>query len=92
MSQVEYTKERKVGEGTYAVVYLGTKQSSGRKIAVKEIKTSEFKDGLDMSAIREVKYLQEIQHENVIELIDIFLAYDNLNLVLEFLPSASRKS
>ena len=34
-----------------------------------------------MSAIREVKYLQEIQHENVIELIDIFLAYDNLNLV-----------
>lgn len=73
------------------MVYLGTKQSSGRKIAVKEIKTSEFKDGLDMSAIREVKYLQEIQHENVIELIDIFLAYENLNLVLEFLPSDLEK-
>lgn len=58
---------------------------------MKEIKTSEFKDGLDMSAIREVKYLQEIQHENVIELIDIFLAYDNLNLVLEFLPSDLEK-
>lgn len=40
-----------------------------------------------MSAIREVKYLQEIQHQNVIELVDIFLASDNLNLVLEFLPS-----
>ena len=79
--------EKKVGEGTYAVVYLGTKQSTGRQIAVKEIKTSEFKDGLDMSAIREVKYLQEIQHDNVIELVDIFMAYDNLNLVLEFLPS-----
>lgn len=79
--------EKKVGEGTYAVVYLGTKQSTKRKIAVKEIKTSEFKDGLDMSAIREVKYLQEMQHENVIELVDIFMASENLNLVLEFLPS-----
>ena len=69
------------------MVYLGTKQSSGRKIAIKEIKTSEFKDGLDMSAIREVKYLQEMEHTNVIELIDIFMAYDNLNLVLEFLPT-----
>ncbi|CCE62615.1 hypothetical protein TPHA_0C04650 [Tetrapisispora phaffii CBS 4417] len=83
----EYTKEKKVGEGTYAVVYLGTKQSTGRKIAIKEIKTSEFKDGLDMSAIREVKYLQEINHINVIELVDIFMAYNNLNLVLEYLPT-----
>ncbi|EWG91686.1 Kin28p [Saccharomyces cerevisiae P301] len=84
---MEYTKEKKVGEGTYAVVYLGCQHSTGRKIAIKEIKTSEFKDGLDMSAIREVKYLQEMQHPNVIELIDIFMSYDNLNLVLEFLPT-----
>lgn len=66
---------------------MGCQHSTGRKIAIKEIKTSEFKDGLDMSAIREVKYLQEMQHPNVIELIDIFMAYDNLNLVLEFLPT-----
>ncbi|CCH59776.1 hypothetical protein TBLA_0B09590 [Henningerozyma blattae CBS 6284] len=84
---MEYSKEKKVGEGTYAVVYLGTKQSTNRRIAIKEIKTSEFKDGLDMSAIREVKYLQELRHENIIELVDIFMAYDNLNLVLEFLPT-----
>ncbi|KAK5960807.1 TFIIH complex serine/threonine-protein kinase subunit KIN28 PWA37_002245 [Arxiozyma heterogenica] len=84
---MEYSKEKKVGEGTYAVVYLGTQRSTSRKIAVKEIKTSEFKDGLDMSAIREVKYLQELIHPNVISLIDIFMAYDNLNLVLEYLPT-----
>ncbi|KAI8386550.1 Serine/threonine-protein kinase KIN28 [Nakaseomyces glabratus] len=87
MERAEYTKEKKVGEGTYAVVYVGTKQSTGRRIAVKEIKTSEFKDGLDMSAIREVKYLQEMQHVNVIELVDIFMSYGNLNLVLEYLPT-----
>lgn len=82
-----YTKDRKVGEGTYAVVYLGKQTSTKRPIAIKEIKTGLFKDGLDMSAIREVKYLQELKHPNVIELIDVFAtSNNNLNLVLEFLP------
>ncbi|GMM29554.1 TFIIH complex serine/threonine-protein kinase subunit [Martiniozyma asiatica (nom. inval.)] len=82
-----YTKSRKLGEGTYAVVYLGKQVATGRECAVKEIKTDQFKDGLDMSAIREVKYLQEMKHENVIELIDVYAdENNNLNLVLEVLP------
>lgn len=82
-----YSKDKKVGEGTYAVVYVGKQIHSNRRIAIKEIKTGLFKDGLDMSAIREVKYLQELRHPNVIELIDVFMSQDNnLNLVLEFLP------
>lgn len=51
------------------------------------IKVGEFKDGLDMSAIREIKFLQELRHENVIELIDVFSTQTNLNIVLEFLPA-----
>ncbi|KAI5951489.1 KIN28 [Candida jiufengensis] len=82
----KYTKDKKVGEGTYAVVYLGKQTTTKRSIAIKEIKTGLFKDGLDMSAIREVKYLQELKHPNVIELIDVFSTSNNLNLVLEFLP------
>jgi cyclin-dependent kinase 7 len=40
-----------------------------------------------MDAIREVKYLQELSHPNVIALHDVFSSKDqNLNLVLEFLP------
>lgn len=78
---------KKVGEGTYAVVYLGKQVSTERDIAIKEIKTGQFKDGLDMSAIREVKYLQELRHVNVIELVDVFSTDGNLNLVLEFLPA-----
>ncbi|KAG7857388.1 hypothetical protein KL939_003276 [Ogataea angusta] len=83
-----YTKEKKVGEGTYAVVYLGKQIATGRDIAIKEIKTGTFKDGLDMSAIREMKYLQELKHQNIIELVDVFADKEkNLNLILEFLPS-----
>lgn len=40
-----------------------------------------------MDAIRETKFLQELRHENVIRLIDVFSSKSqNLNLVLEFLP------
>ncbi|KAF9031354.1 CMGC/CDK/CDK7 protein kinase, partial [Hymenopellis radicata] len=85
--QKRWVKDQKVGEGTYAVVYRGREASTGRKIAIKKIKVGQFKDGLDMSAIREVKYLRELKHQNVIELLDVFSSKKNLNLVLEFLDS-----
>ncbi|THU86232.1 Pkinase-domain-containing protein [Dendrothele bispora CBS 962.96] len=85
--QKRWAKEQKVGEGTYAVVYRGREVATGRRIAIKKIKVGQFKDGLDMSAIREVKYLRELKHQNVIELLDVFSSKTNLNLVLEFLDS-----
>ncbi|GAA5992820.1 hypothetical protein JCM10908_001354 [Rhodotorula pacifica] len=85
--QKRYSKDKKVGEGTYAVVYLGRQIDTGRKIAIKKIKVGQFKDGLDMSAIREVKFLRELRHPNVIELLDVFSNKSNLNLVLEFLDT-----
>jgi cyclin-dependent kinase 7 len=49
--------------GTFAIVYLGSakfreKGNKEKKIAIKRIKTGLFLDGLDMSAIREIKYLK----------------------------------
>ncbi|CAD6574439.1 MAG: TFIIH complex serine/threonine-protein kinase subunit kin28 [Cyphobasidiales sp. Tagirdzhanova-0007] len=80
-------KDRKIGEGTYAVVYVGRQLATGRKIAIKKLKVGQFKDGLDMSAIREVKFLQELRHPNIIELLDVFSNKNNLNLVLEYLDT-----
>lgn len=85
--QKKWIKDKKVGEGAYAVVYQGREASTGRKVAIKKIKVGQFKDGLDMSAVREVKYLRELKHQNIIELLDVFSSKTNLNLVLEFLDS-----
>ncbi|SCZ87479.1 BZ3500_MvSof-1268-A1-R1_Chr2-2g04945 [Microbotryum saponariae] len=82
-----YSKDNKVGEGTYAVVYAGRELKTGRPVAIKKIKVGQFKDGLDMSAVREVKFLRELKHPNVIELLDVFSNKSNLNLVLEFLEA-----
>lgn len=68
-------------------MYIGHEKTTKRQIAIKMIKVGQFKDGLDMSALREIKHLQEMKHPNVIELLDVFSSQTNLNLVLEFLPS-----
>ncbi|QSS62372.1 serine/threonine-protein kinase crk1 [Histoplasma capsulatum] len=85
----KYIKDKKLGEGTYAIVYLGhLRHDPASLVAIKKIKVNpEYKDGLSVDAIREVKYLQELSHPNIIALHDVFSSKDqNLNLVLEFLP------
>ena len=63
-----YLKEEKLGEGTYAVVYKARlKDQPDQIVAIKKIKLGQFKDGIDMSAIREIKFLQELEHPNVIK-------------------------
>jgi cyclin-dependent kinase 7 len=81
--------DKKLGEGTYAVVYLGhLRETPSSLVAIKKIKVNaEYRDGLSMDAIREIKYLQELSHPNIIALHDVFSSKDqNLNLVLEYLP------
>ncbi|ODV90480.1 hypothetical protein CANCADRAFT_2208 [Tortispora caseinolytica NRRL Y-17796] len=82
----KYKLIKKLGEGTYAVVYKAT-DAQNNTYAVKRIKLGEFKDGIDISAIRELKFLQEIRHVNVIALYDVYSDQETLNLVLEFLVS-----
>ncbi|KAL9098908.1 MAG: hypothetical protein Q9163_005518 [Psora crenata] len=85
----KYVKDKKLGEGTYAIVYLGhLRAEPSSLVAIKKIKINpEYRDGLSMDAIREVKYLQEISHPNIIALDAVFSSKNqNLNLVLEYLP------
>lgn len=37
------------------------------KVAIKKIKVSSYRSGVSMSAIREIKFLQELNHPNVIQ-------------------------
>jgi cyclin-dependent kinase 7 len=85
----KYIKGRELGEGTYAVVYEGRlKSDPNLKVAIKKIKVQkEYQDGMAPDAVRELKFLQELQHPNIISLLSVFTSRDqNLNLVLEHLP------
>ncbi|TPX48620.1 hypothetical protein SeMB42_g02928 [Synchytrium endobioticum] len=80
-----YLKEAQIGSGTYAYVFKGKVKVTGQDIAIKKIKLGHFKDGVSISAIREVKALQELRHPNIIELVDVYMHKGNLHLILEFL-------
>ncbi|KAK3995634.1 kinase-like domain-containing protein [Cladorrhinum sp. PSN332] len=85
----KYIKGKKLGEGTYANVYLGHSRSDPSiLVAIKKIKVQQqYKDGLAPDAVRELKVLQELHHPNIISLLSVFSSKDqNLNLVLEYLP------
>jgi cyclin-dependent kinase 7 len=73
------------------MVRSGREVSTGRKVAIKKIKVGQFKDGLDMSAIREVKYLRELQHQNVIEVSSKLHCYLRLLRFLSSLTYSLRK-
>ncbi|KAI8618981.1 CMGC/CDK/CDK7 protein kinase [Chytriomyces sp. MP71] len=84
----KYEKQAKIGEGTYAVVYkAGIELSTGRKIAIKKIKKGSFTDGLDPPSIREIKFLKELKHPNVLELIDVFAHKKTMNMILELMET-----
>ena len=49
---------------------IGKEAATGRKVAIKKIKLGQSQagvNGIELSAIREVKSLQELQHPNIIE-------------------------
>ena len=61
-----YEIDREVGRGAFAAVYLGKRKRDGLRVAIKQVLRKSTRSGVDWTALREVKFLQELQHENVV--------------------------
>ena len=85
MPAADYTREAILGEGTFGKVYKGTIVASGRDVAIKKlIKGFSSRDGVEIPTLREIMLLQELRHENVVELIEVLCANRGISLVFEF--------
>ena len=80
-----YKRLEKVGEGTYGVVYKAIYQPTKQLVALKKIKLEDEKDGFPPTTLREICVLKELNHPNVVELIDVILDKTRIYLVFEFL-------
>eukprot|EP00611_Tribonema_gayanum_P005058 TRINITY_DN1430_c0_g1_i6.p1 TRINITY_DN1430_c0_g1~~TRINITY_DN1430_c0_g1_i6.p1 ORF type:complete len:252 (-),score=63.79 TRINITY_DN1430_c0_g1_i6:582-1337(-) len=80
----KYERGGKLGEGAWGVVTEAIQKSTGRKVAIKKIRTGKFREGVNFTALREIKMLQELKHENIVELVDVFFLQDAINLVFEY--------
>lgn len=78
-----YEKGSKLGEGAWGVVTEAIQKKSGRKVAIKKIRNGKYREGVNFTALREIKTLQELRHENIVELVDVFFEHEIIHLVFE---------
>jgi len=86
-----YLKMEKVGEGTYGVVYKAKDLVTGDIVAMKKIRLDAEDEGVPSTAIREISLLKELNHPNIVRLVNVLLIENKLYLVFEFLDKDLRK-
>lgn len=86
-----YKKVAFLGEGQFATVYKAEDRECDNKIvAVKKIKlglVTEARDGINRTALREIKLLQELHHQNIIGLLDVFGHKSNISLIFDYMDT-----
>jgi cyclin-dependent kinase 9 len=68
----KYEKVAKIGQGTFGEVFKARARNSSKKfVAMKKVLMDNEKEGFPITALREIKILQLLKHENVVNLIEI---------------------
>lgn len=81
-----------LGEGTYGVVYRALDRTNNKTVALKKIRLDRSDEGIPQTALREVSILQEVHHENIVNLLDVICGNGKLYLVFEFVDMDLKKS
>lgn len=87
----EFQKLEKIGEGTYGVVYKARDKLTQQFVALKKIRLETESEGVPSTAIREISLLKELDHANVVQLLDVIHADQKLYLVFEYLDMDLKK-
>ncbi|XP_055458837.1 cyclin-dependent kinase-like 3 [Psammomys obesus] len=74
----------KVGEGSYGTVMKCKHKDTGRIVAIK-IFYEKPEKSVNKIAMREIKFLKQFRHENLVNLIDVFKQKKKIHLVFEFI-------
>ncbi|KAF9412206.1 hypothetical protein HW555_009229 [Spodoptera exigua] len=68
----KYEKLAKIGQGTFGEVFKARARSQGKSfVALKRILTDKETEGFPITALREIKILQQLEHENVVKLLEV---------------------
>ncbi|OQV19196.1 Cyclin-dependent kinase 12 [Hypsibius exemplaris] len=60
-----------IGEGTYGQVYKARNNESGELLALKKVRLENEREGFPITAVREIKILRELDHRNIVKLLEI---------------------
>ena len=83
-----FRKGERCGVGTFGTVHKATCLADGSTVAIKKIRNAfSEQQGVSMAAIREIKTLRDLQHENIVVLLEVFIHKSSVKLVFEFLET-----
>lgn len=82
----KYEEIEKVGQGGFGVVYRCRNTVTGEIVAVKNIFFHEC-DGVPSSVIREVSLLKELDHINIVRLLEVLSTDNKVSLIFEYLDN-----
>ncbi|KAG5353415.1 hypothetical protein C0989_006928 [Termitomyces sp. Mn162] len=71
--QSDYDVTTKLGEGTFGEVHKAIHKETGRHVALKRILMHNEKEGMPVTALREIKILKALKHPSIIEILDMFV-------------------
>lgn len=60
-----------IGEGAYGKVYKATDSSNDEVVALKMVRTDNEREGFPITAVREIKILKQLCHENIVNLKEV---------------------
>ncbi|KAN0059700.1 kinase subunit of RNA polymerase II carboxy-terminal domain kinase I [Thecaphora frezii] len=80
-----YLRIQQVGEGTYGQVFKARSERTGVLVALKRIRMEAEKDGFPVTAMREIKLLQALRHENIVRLHEMMVARSSIYMVFEYM-------
>lgn len=86
-----FNKIEKIGEGSYGIVYKARFKNKDQIVALKKIRLDTESDGVPSTAIREIALLKELNHPNVVHLLDVVTCEKSIFLVFEYLTQDLKK-
>lgn len=81
----KYQKLEKIGEGTYGLVFKARNRKTQELVALKKIRLESEDEGTPSTAVREISILKQLQHPNIVQLLEVVHTESSLTLVFEFL-------
>lgn len=94
----KWMKGALIGQGSFGSVYLALHAVTGELLAVKQVETpspnsnreSDAKKKSMIDALkREISFLRELQHPNIVQYLGASSSADHLNIFLEYVPGGS---
>ncbi|XP_071529879.1 cyclin-dependent kinase 9-like isoform X2 [Panulirus ornatus] len=68
---IKYEKLAKIGQGTFGEVFKARDRRTGKVVALKKILMENEKEGFPITALREIRILKLLRHDNVVNLLEI---------------------